>query len=50
VLKRSVAKLGAIGRTLNQIARVANQSGKGRAQDAKTFERCSKWRSDFETT
>jgi predicted DNA binding CopG/RHH family protein len=27
-LKRSVAELGAIGRTLNQIARVANQSGK----------------------
>lgn len=27
-LKRSVAELGAIGRNLNQIARVANQSGK----------------------
>ena len=27
-LKRSVAELGAIGRTLNQIARVAHQSGK----------------------
>jgi hypothetical protein len=27
-LKRSVAELGAIGRTLNQIARVANQGGK----------------------
>jgi hypothetical protein len=28
VLKRSVAELGAIGRSLNQIARVANQGGK----------------------
>lgn len=27
-LKRSVAELGAIGRNLNQIARIANQSGK----------------------